>query len=168
MSATHSSVLPNTKLSSLKVIFQAGSIAGLLSICAVIILLINNSSVDDPTILFKYIASGLIGIAAFKAGIAWVGLGVALHFFISLSFAFLFYLIYPQVKRLIVSPFISGILYGFFVWFVMNFVVLRLSRIEHIPLSITDCFTGLILVMIFVGIPISFIINKFYKQFCAS
>ena len=168
MSATHSSVLPNTKVTALKVIFQAGLIAGFLNVSAVIILLMNNSSVENPAILFNYIASGLIGSGAFKAGIAGVALGVALHFFISLSFAFLFYLIYPQVKRLIVSPFISGILYGLFIWFVMNFVVLRLSKIDHIPLTISDCFTGLILVMVFAGIPISFTINKYYKLLSAS
>ena len=163
MSAHHSSLLTVYQPRAFSAVFQAGLIAGFLDAIAAIILFYNDSG-KNPIIIFNYIASGLIGPSAFKQSIPIAFLGLLLHFVIALAFALLFFLIYPQVERLKLNPFISGTLYGTFVWFIMNFVVLRLSQIPNAPLSIIDCFTELVMLIIFVGIPISLTIDKYYKQ----
>lgn len=163
MSAHHSSLLTAKQPHAFKSVFQAGLIAGFLDALAAVILFFNTSG-KNPVIIFNYIASGLMGPAAFKGGLSIAFLGLLLHFIIAFAFALLFFLIYPQVKRLKLNPLLSGTFYGTFVWFVMNFVVLRLSRIPNVSLNIIDCFTELLVLVIFVGIPISLTVDKHYKQ----
>lgn len=163
MSAYHSSFLTAKQPRAIKSVLQAGLIAGFLAAAAAIILFFNTTG-KNPIIIFNYVASGLIGPSAFTGGVPIAFLGLLLHFIIAVAFALLFFLIYPQIKRLKINPFVSGIFYGTLVWFIMNFVVLRLSQIPNVPLSIIDCFTELLLLIIFLGVPISLTVDKHYEQ----
>ena len=163
MSVQQSSILGAKQPGAYRSVIYAGLIAGFLDVLAAVILFANKSG-NNPIIIFNYIASGLIGPTAFKGGLPIVLLGLLLHFLIAFAFALLFFMIYPQVKRLIMNPLLSGFFYGIFVWFMMNFVILRLSRIPNMPLNIVDFFTELLVLIVFLGIPISLTIGKHYKE----
>ena len=83
-----------------------------------------------PPGILRGIASGLIGPdAAHAVGSAPVALGAALHFFIAVCAAFVFYLASRRFPLLVRRPLLSGAAFGVSVYLVMHFVVLPLSQI---------------------------------------
>jgi hypothetical protein len=84
-----------------------------------------------PARIFQYIASGLTGPWAFRAGAASVALGVAIHYAIAMAWTLLYWLASARIAVLVRRPVICGLVYGALVYAVMNFVVLPLSRVPH-------------------------------------
>jgi hypothetical protein len=64
-----------------------------------------------PAMVFRYIASGLMGIQwALRAGAVSVALGVVLHYFIALSWTVVFYVASRKVSLLTRRAVICGLL----------------------------------------------------------
>lgn len=96
-----------------------------------------------PIRIPQSIASGLLGMDAFKGGWTTALLGVALHFLIALVAAVIYYILSRQASALIRKPLIFGMLYGIAIYFFMRLVVLPLSAAPHFkstPLSIVTDF----------------------------
>jgi hypothetical protein len=90
-----------------------------------------------PGIILRSIASGLLGPASFSDP-GWVlPLGAALHFFIAVTAAFVFYLASRPLAVLVRHPVPCGAAFGVAVYVFMHSVVLPLSRVHHrvMPLS---------------------------------
>lgn len=84
-----------------------------------------------PPVILRSIASGVLGAEAFRAG-AWVlPLGAALHFFIAVCAAFVFYLASRSFTVLVRRPVVCGALFGVAVYVFMHSLVLPLSRVHH-------------------------------------
>jgi hypothetical protein len=84
-----------------------------------------------PGVILRSIASGLLGAESFRAG-AWVlPLGAALHFFIAVSAAFVFYLASRSLPVLVRRPALCGAVFGVAVYVFMHSLVLPLSRVHH-------------------------------------
>jgi len=109
----------------------------------------------QPVRILQGIAAGLIGRpAAVQGGWATAALGLFLHYFI----AFGIVLIYVSVSRVVPvlarRPLLFGPLYGIAAYFVMNLVVVPLSRIGGSfgpPLPVLA--NGLLIHMFGVGLP---------------
>lgn len=115
-----------------------------------------------PQSVFKYIASALLGKKAFSGGNEMVALGVALHFLIAFLFTAFFFLVYPRIRWLQHNLILSAVIYGLFVWAVMNLVVVRLS---HIPARAFDWGKALIAMLILIlciGLPVAMMARKYY------
>jgi hypothetical protein len=85
----------------------------------------------SPAAILRVIASGVLGPDAFTLG-AWVlPLGAALHFFIALCAAFVFYLASRYFSVLRRRPLICGAAFGVAVYLFMHAVVVPLSRAQH-------------------------------------
>lgn len=111
-----------------RVVAVAGLLAGALDLTFAFIFY-SFQGATAPGIL-RGIASGLIGHeAAFAAGSAPVALGAALHFFIAVSAAFVFYAASRRFPLLVRRPLASGAAFGVAVYLVMHFIVIPLSRI---------------------------------------
>jgi hypothetical protein len=84
--------------------------------------------------LLQYIASGLIGPAAFASGWAGVGyaaLGFAIHLALSAGFVAVYSLVLAPVVRSKRAAIGAGLAYGAGIWLFMNAVVLPLGRSSH-------------------------------------
>ena len=90
-------------------------------------------------------------------------LGLIFHYFISTSWTLLFFLLYPKINWLGKSWIISGLGYGVFVWLAMNLVVLKLSRVPQFPFNPTQAAIGMGILMLAVGLPISFLAQRYYS-----
>ena len=82
-----------------------------------------------PLIVFKYIAAALIGSLALRGGPAVVVLGLAIHYAITAFWATLFVLASRVVPVLRTRAIAAGLLYGFLIYGVMNFLVLPHTRL---------------------------------------
>jgi uncharacterized membrane protein YagU involved in acid resistance len=87
-----------------------------------------------PARILRTIASGVLGHQALSAG-SWVPvLGAALHFFIAVCAAFVYWLMSARLPVLIRRPLLCGGAFGVAVYLFMHCVVLPLSRIGfHMP-----------------------------------
>lgn len=119
-----------------------------------------------PAKMFYRIAAGAIGLkTALNGGPAIFALGVFIHYFISFSFTLFFFLLYPAVRKLSSNKYLNGLLYAIFVWLTMNFIVLPLTALPRRPFvfNIHQAIGFLILIVVF-GMPISLMIDKYYKS----
>src|ERR1700738_2438406 len=109
-----------------RVLFAAlcgGLVAGRLDIG--VAALLNSIS---PLVVLVFIASGILGKAAYHAGLAGVALGLGLQWAMSLAIAFNYALGRERVDALTRSWVLGGVLYGVVIFLVMSFVVVPLSR----------------------------------------
>jgi hypothetical protein len=108
------------------------------------------------------IAGGLLGAAAFHGGAGIYVLGVALHFFIALSFAAFYYAASRRLMFLVEHPLVCGLAYGAGVQLVMSLVVLPLSALHATePIELHDMILGLLVHMVVIGLPIAYSVRQF-------
>jgi hypothetical protein len=154
--------MPLSQRSILKPILLAGLIAGTLDMSdAVIFYYIRNHI--PPIRIFQSIAGGLLGPAARAGGWTTAALGIALHYFIATCWAALFVVVARRVTALCRYAVPAGLLYGLFVYAVMNYVVLPLSHAPKStghPLAI-NLINAVCAIVFFIGLPISLINKRF-------
>jgi hypothetical protein len=112
-------------------------------------------------VLLQFIASGLLGPAAFAGGLGTALLGLLLHVLFSLVIAAVFILAAVRLPVLRRNLLFSGLLYGVIVYFVMNFVVTPLSAAppsEGITMSVVV--EGIIVHALTIGLPLAFIARR--------
>jgi len=81
-----------------------------------------------PTRIFQSVAAGLLGRqAAVAGGLQTAALGLALHFFIALTVAFVYYTAARYADTAWRRPWAFGSLYGVAVFGVMHYIVVPLS-----------------------------------------
>jgi hypothetical protein len=109
-----------------------------------------------PVRIFQSVAAGLLGRdAAANGGLPTAALGAFLHFFIAGSMVAAYYLVSGKVRALLRSPFVFGALYGLFLYFFMQLVVLPLSAAPHGKISWTSAWvlSSIAVHMFLVGVP---------------
>jgi hypothetical protein len=143
-------------------IFWGGLIAGTLDICAAFLTAWLRRGVR-PAALLRFVASGLLGPAAFTGGAKTAALGLALHFLIANVATAVFYFASRKWLFLIERPVHSGLLYGVAVYLFMNFVVLPLSLVPRGPITVSGFIIGLLTIMFCVGLPIALIVRRFSR-----
>lgn len=108
-----------------------------------------------PIRVLQYIASGALGPAAFRGGLATALAGLLLHFTIAVAAAG----VYVQLARwwppLRDRPWRWGPLYGIVVYAVMTFVVLPLSRAVTQAPTLSSVTRMVLIHMVCVGLPIA-------------
>lgn len=119
---------------------------------------------NDAAIVLQYIASSIYGNEAFAGGEKMLVAGFVIHFGIAFFFTMLFFIIYPFVKLQARNPMITGILYGCFIWIVMNLLVLPLTRVDQGTFELLTVLTGILILIIAIGIPLSLVAKKYYGR----
>lgn len=147
---------------NLQPIFWGGLIAGTLDICAAFLTAWLRRGVS-PAALLRFVASGLLGPAAFSGGAKTAALGLALHFLIATVATAVFYFASRRWLFLIERPVHFGLLYGVAVYLFMNFVVLPLSLVPRGPVTVSGFLIGLLTIMFCVGLPIALIERRFSR-----
>jgi uncharacterized membrane protein YagU involved in acid resistance len=114
-----------------------------------------------PIRVLQGVAAGLIGReSAVKGGMATAGLGLAIHFFIALVVATVFYLASRKLVFLTRHPVVSGLLYGAAVYGVMYWIVMPLAYPVVHP-SLSRDLTAICVHMLLIGLPIALIVRRF-------
>jgi len=141
-------------------VLRIGLIAGTLDIGENLIF--NAFRHITPTMVFQYIASGLTGGWAFHAGLASVGLGIAIHYAIALVWTAVYWQASRRVPVLIRRPVVSGMVYGAAVYAVMNWVVLPLTRVprSHAAVSIASRISGVLALLFCIGVTIAVLVQR--------
>jgi hypothetical protein len=150
------------KPDGLKAILLGGLSAGILDITAASV----NSwlrSGRGPISTFQSVAGGLYGAETFNGGYRTAALGLALHFFIALTAAAVYYTASRKLKFMIRQPVLSGVLYGVAVWLFMYLIVLPLSAWKVSTYTFSSVATGILIHIFCVGLPIALIARRFAR-----
>jgi hypothetical protein len=142
-----------------KTVLIAWLLAGTLDISTAILYYVGLSE-PGATRLLQGIASGVLGARAFDGGGATAVLGLALHYVIALIWTFVLLVAFRTVVVLRRHLVVTGIVYGFIVWFVMNLVVLPLSNVRHVPLQPRAAVIAAVILVLCVGLPLSLVIGR--------
>lgn len=110
--------------------------------------------------VLKYIASALFGKEAFSSGVTMSIVGLLLHYTIAFSFTVFFFWIYPKLKFLSINIFLTAVLYGLFVWTIMNQVVVPLSKIPERPFSWSGAAQAAAILIVCIGLPLTVIAKR--------
>jgi hypothetical protein len=141
----------------------AGLIAGTCDICgAILVFSIIEHKVSAERIL-QSIVSGIVGKDAYTGGMEMPVFGLLLHYFIAFSFTAFYFIIYPHVPLLRVQKIRSAILYGIFIWVVMNLVVLPIAFGRFAAFNLSSILTNVIILILALGFPITYIAYKHYS-----
>jgi hypothetical protein len=122
---------------------------------------------NSPARMFQIIARGLIGRASYDGGWKTVLLGVALHFLIAFIWAAIYNAASLKIPALINRAALCGPIYGVFVYFAMQIIVVPLSAIRKPPFRFgtqSQLLQGIIVHMICVGLPIALLARQLAKK----
>jgi len=117
-----------------------------------------------PDMVFHYVASALIGReASYNGGIPTVLMGILMHFCVAFGAATGYYILSRLNPGILRYPFISGPLYGVFVYFFMGWLIIPVTAAPKLPFSVAGMLTGIFVHIICVGSPPAFIARRFAR-----
>lgn len=139
-------------------------VAGTLDMIGAIISYTANGG-KNPTVIFQYIASALLGKSAYGGGTGVIIIGVLLHYLIAFIFTLFFFIIFPKIKMLPSNTLIIAIVYGIFVWFVMNRIVIPyFTKLDPVTFDIKKASIAAFILILCIGFPVVTAAKKYYNQ----
>jgi len=100
----------------------------------------------------------------FSGGTDMILMGLLFHFIIAFSFTMLFYWLYSKLKVMQANRILTGILYGIFIWVVMNRLVLPIANTPSLPFKLDKAVKAMLILICMIGLPLSFIMHKYFSQ----
>jgi len=162
-STSHDNTTNHSRKSFATAVLITGLIAGTLDILAACLSAYIQRGMT-PDKLLQFVASGLFGADAFNGGATMAITGLLMHFMIAISWTLLFYLLYPRLAILRKNKILVGVIYGAFVWVMMNRVILPFTAIPKSPFNPVSALIGMIILMLMIGMPNSFRAPKYYRE----
>jgi hypothetical protein len=117
----------------------------------------------SPVRMWQGVAGGLIGRpAALEGGIATAILGVIVHCCVAMTVVAFYFLLAKQLSPLRAQPLLWGTLYGFGVYFFMQFAVLPLTALKGggMPTALPALLNGFVAHVFCVGIPTALLARR--------
>jgi len=145
-------------------VLKAGILVGSFDILAAFLLVLIRTGKLQVFNILKFIASGIFGKDAAAGGLKMVVVGFILHYTIAFIFTGLFFWLYPKMNLGSKNKWITGIVYGVLIWFLMNRIVLPLSNVVHRPFSLSNALINIGILIICIGIPLSLFARRFYRK----
>lgn len=144
-------------------IIRAGLLVGTLDILTAFVHYYLKTG-NNPLGVLQYVASGMFGKEAFLPGYTMFWAGLFLHYIIAFAFTIFFFWLFPKLNFVSKHKVLTGVLYGLFIWSVMNLIVVPLSKIPARPFNVTNALINVAILVVCIGIPLSFMANTFYAK----
>ncbi len=98
--------------------------------------------------------------------------GVLFHYIIASVFSIVFFLLYPNLKRVINDKYILAFVFGLIIWMISTFAILPLSNVPDIKgvpkypwqLNLMAAIISLAGLSLCLGLPIALIADKYYRK----
>lgn len=144
-----------------RLVLKAGLVAGTLDISAASIQTLLYGR--NPLNMLKFVASGVFGSSALSGGLLYSLAGLFFHYVIAFSWTILFFQLYPKVSLLKRNLWLTAVLYGLFVWTVMNLVVLPLSNTPEPNYTLKGFLIGASILILCIGLPLAIFARRLDK-----
>ncbi len=157
-------VTASSKPSKIKTILFAWFIAGTLDMVGALLVYVVILKKVSAEKIVRGIARGIFKNDAMSGGSEMIFYGVAFHYLIALLFTIFFFLIFPYIPFFRKQKILGGLLYGLFVWAVMNLIVLRIVFPNPAPITFKGAWIGASILMVMIGLPLSYFANRYYAN----
>lgn len=147
-------------MSSSKTIIKAALLVGTLDICAALAQFYLKTGKAPFKPVLTFVASGLLGKDAFTNGDGMMFVGLLIHYCVAAAFTVFFFLTVEKTNLVRQQPLLTGILYGAFVWVVMNLLVLPMTNANRLSKEFWNVTIGMLILICCIGIPLSYIAAK--------
>lgn len=117
----------------------------------------------SPAFIFQYIASALVGRAAFTGGFVTALLGTLLHFGISFVVAAVFILASTKLAFLRRGAILFGLLYGIAVFAVMNILIVPQTLAPKLTVTLPLALNTLLATILCIGLPCGLVVWRMAK-----
>jgi len=160
--STITSTFPTSRNSFLRLSVVGGLITGALHVIiqafGMFVLIVKASTF---MVGMQYVASGLLGDAAYAGGFATALLGFILEFVMTIIIAGIFIFSASRIPLLQKNAIVGSLLYGIGVFIVMNFVVLPLSGAQILPPPPTWFLIEIVLEhILLIGLPLGILVRR--------
>ena len=118
----------------------------------------------DPMRVLHLVASGVFDKTALTGGGLYAVYGLLLHYLIAFLFTVFFFWIYPKLKWFSCNQWLTAVVYGSFVWAVMNLLIVPLSHTPKSPIQPGQAIIAALILICMIGVPLSIIIGKYYAH----
>lgn len=106
--------------------------------------------------MFQYIAGGALGLKnSMNGGAPVILLGIFFHYFIVFCFTLFFFWLYRKNRVFGINRYLAALLYGIFIWAVMNLVVLPLSALPSGSVDLGKALIDALILSVAIGLPVS-------------
>jgi len=117
------------------------------------------------TVVLQYVASGIMGDAAYAGGLGTFLLGLILEYLMCILIAGIFIFSADRISLLRKNVIVGSLLYGFGVFIVMNFVVQPLSAAATLPVPPMGLVIEIVLEhMLLVGLPLGILVQRNFNK----
>ncbi|HNC40142.1 MAG TPA: hypothetical protein PK492_12280, partial [Chitinophagaceae bacterium] len=86
------------------------------------------------------------------------------HFLIAISFSFFFFQSFTYIKKVLPNWILAGVVYGLFVWAVMNLIVVPISSGKPYVFDFNKSSIAAFILIGAIGLPISYFANQYFKK----
>jgi hypothetical protein len=115
--------------------------------------------------MFQYIAGGALGLKnTLNGGAPVILLGIFFHYFIVFSFTLFFFFLYRKNRIFGLNKYLAALLYGIFIWTVMNLVVLPLSALPPGKVTFGKALLDSAILAVMIGLPVSLSASAYYGK----
>jgi hypothetical protein len=146
-----------------RTIFWSGLLAGTLDIGAALGHYYLKTG-KDPMRVMNFIASGVFGTRAFTGGTSMIFWGFLFHFMIAYAITIVFFLLYPRLSILSWNVAVTAVILGIAAWLATNLVIVPLSRTPDIKSGTEQVITGMAILVLCIGLPLSIMAKRYYKR----
>lgn len=145
-------------------VIKAGAIVGTLDILAACTYYAIKTGGSNPLNVLKFVAAGVFGKDASTGGGMMILAGLIFHYCIAFAFTVFFFWLFSKTLVLARNKIMTGVLYGIFIWTVMNLVVIPLSNIPPRPFNVVNSIINAVILIVCIGLPLSFMANKSFAK----
>jgi hypothetical protein len=151
-----------TSPSLFKIILLSGLLVGTLDILSAFVD-VYVSTGRTPLLVLNYIASAVFGPEARTGGADMQLFGLLCHYLIAFIFTVIFFVAYRPLQFYKLLPVLLGILYGLFIWVVMNRLVVPMSRIGRPAVTppLWRMAKAALILITMIGLPLALIARKY-------
>ena len=145
---------------SFKTILKAALIVGTLDILAACAQFYFKTGKTPFKPVLTFVASGLLGKEAFTQGDSMMLVGLLLHYCIAAAFTLFFFFTVARLRFAREQTLLTGILYGAFVWVVMNLLILPFTNTARLSKDFWNVTIGILILICCIGIPLAYLASR--------
>jgi hypothetical protein len=115
--------------------------------------------------MFQYIAGGVLGLERSRqGGVPVILLGIFFHYFFVTCFTLFFFFLYRKNRVFGLNKYLAALLYGYFIWTMMNLIVVPLSALPSSTVTIGAALLDAALLGVVIGVPVSLSARAYYGK----
>ena len=144
-------------------IIKAGLLAGTLDILSAFTYYYIKTE-RNPLNVLSYVSKVALGETTFTNTGLQQASGLLVHFAIAFGWTILFFILYPRLKWLQLNKFITAVVYGIFVWTMMNVLILPLWNSKPFVYKGETSIINCLILIVAIGLPLAFIAHSHYSK----